>query len=157
MIIGVVFSGLSGVLWGIHNAYGQFYYPAAVGIVFNVLLLTTTIFLRRWFGFNALAYGFLIGVIGRFTVQFVPLTWERKLGLPARIWHPALRTMSGLFLPVFISGGVSTINLIVNRMLATHLPEGQITDFTYAGKIGMLQHCRGNVHCRYALHALRVI
>jgi len=59
MMIAVVFSGLSGVLWGIHNAQENFSYPALTGIIYNTLLLFVAIALRPWLGIDALPWGFL--------------------------------------------------------------------------------------------------
>ncbi len=138
MMVAVLFSGLSGVLWGIHNAHENFYYPSMVGIIYNILLLTVALLLHPWVGIEALAYGFLAGTIGRFLVQFIPLVAHNRLGAPDGLWHPALRSMMRSMGPIFASVGVGSLNLIVDRILASGLNIGHLSDMNYASKIGML-------------------
>jgi putative peptidoglycan lipid II flippase len=138
MVVAIMFSGLSGVLWGINNAYENFSYPALIGIVYNLLLLGFAVILKPWFGIEALAYGFLFGTAGRFIIQLIPLLMEHRLILPILNCHPRLGTVCRLMPPVFISAGLGSLNLIVDRILASGLPAGRISDLNYVSKVGLL-------------------
>ncbi|MFD1677182.1 murein biosynthesis integral membrane protein MurJ [Alicyclobacillus fodiniaquatilis] len=138
MIVGVVFTGISGVLSGVNNAFEEFTFPAAVGVVYNVILISTSIILAPVLGIRSLAFGFLIGVFGKLIIQFVPVIRYRYLSKRQSIWHPSVPTVARLMPPILISSGLGTINLIIDRVLASGLPNGYISDLTYASKIGLM-------------------
>jgi putative peptidoglycan lipid II flippase len=138
MLLSVVFSGLSGILWGIHNAHERFSYPALVGIVHNVLFLVVGLVFGGLFGIQALAYAYLVGTLGRLFVQFIPFLNQKYLMLPKGLIHPSMLKMVGLMFPILISTGVGTLNLIVDRMLASGLPSGYLSDLNFASKLGLL-------------------
>lgn len=140
MSISVIFCGLSGVLSGIHNAREQFSYPALTGIVNNLFLIGTAVLLGPWIGIRALAYAFSIGFFGRFIIQFIPLLRGRHLRLSFCIWHRSLVKIIVSLGPIIICSGFEMINLIVDRILASQLPQGQITILSYASKLGMVPY-----------------
>lgn len=138
MVVSIVFTGLSGVLWGIHNAYENFFYPAMVGVVYNVVLLFTAVVLGTVIGIQSLAYAYLFGVCGRFAVQYIPLVKKGIVGWPKFMWHPCLNKILRSAIPILASIGVTTLNVIIDRMVASSFPAGQITDLNFAYKVGML-------------------
>lgn len=138
MIIAIPFSALSGLLGGINNSMESFAYPALVGIFFNIFFLITLISLQMWFGLSALAFGFLAGVFGRFIIQAVPLIKNKHLTLNNLKWHPALNVIFIAMIPIFFSQAVSQVNQIVDRILASGLPVGHLSNLNYASKLGLL-------------------
>lgn len=138
MVIAIPFSALSGLLGGINNSMESFAYPALVGIFFNVFFLITLISLQMWFGLSALAFGFLAGVFGRFIIQVVPLVKNKHLTLNSFKWHPALNVIFIAMIPIFFSQAISQVNQIVDRILASGLPAGHLSNLNYASKLGLL-------------------
>lgn len=146
MVVSVIFTGLSGVLWGIHNAYESFGYPALMGVIYNVLLLGTSVIFNHSLHIFGLALGFSVGVIGRLVVQLIPLLktlWKvapyRRKGA-SRFYHPRIKDVMFAAPAIFFSIGVGIINQIVDRILASGLPVGQLTDLNFATKIGTLPY-----------------
>lgn len=138
MILAVVFSGLSGILWGIHNAYEDFAYPSLIGIVYNIIFIFIAVVFHQWLGIEALAYGVLAGNFGRFIIQFIPLIVRKRLTMPKVFWHPGLNKIINAIGPIFASLGVGNLNSIVDRILASGLTSGLLTDMNYASKVGLL-------------------
>lgn len=141
MLVSIVFTGLSGVLWGIHNAYENYSYPALTGVIFNTLLLASAIVLAPFIHIYGLAIGFTIGVLGRFLVQITPLI---RIGIfhgaKKHFYHKRIRDVAIAAPAIFFSIGVGVVNQIVDRILASSLPSGQITLMNYAAKIGILPY-----------------
>lgn len=139
MVIAIGFSALSGFFGGINNSFESYSFPALVGIFFNLFFFVTLVVLKQFLGFEALAYGFISGVIGRFIIQLIPLIVRRQLPIKLnRKWHPKVPGILFAMIPIFLSQGVSQINQIVDRILASGLPEGQVSNLNYASKLGLL-------------------
>lgn len=137
MILGVFLSGISGVLWGIHNAHENYTVPALVGIVNNLTMIGMVVCLRPWLGIYALPYGFVGGLAMRVLVQLIPLLRRRTVSLLGSMWHPAMTHVIRAMPPILLSTGVGTVNMVVDRMLASGLPSGRITDLSFASKLGL--------------------
>jgi putative peptidoglycan lipid II flippase len=136
----IVFTGLAGVLWGIHNARENFLFPALLGTGYNIILMTVAILLQSRLGIDALAYGVLGGAIARFAIQFIPLIVIRGIDLSRIRWHsgiPAIFKSIGSFI---VSTGVTSLNTIVDRILASGLPAGHLTDLNYASRVGLFPY-----------------
>ncbi|EFM09152.1 virulence factor MVIN family protein [Paenibacillus curdlanolyticus YK9] len=138
MAIAILFSALSGLFSGINNTFEQFVYSSLVGIMYNAFFFLTLLVLYRWLGIQALAYGLLAGVVGRCLVQMVPLLRSRKLKLELQLWHPSMKIVVKAMVPIFLSQALTQINQIVDRILASGLPAGQISNLNYASKLGQL-------------------
>lgn len=138
MIPAILFSGLSGVLWGIHNAYENFSYPALVGIVFNVVFLTVVMFGQKIFSTYTLAAGFTLGTFGRLLIQLVPILRSNQLMIFGKLFHRDVVKVISSSPAILMSVGVTSSSLIVDRMLASGLPTGRISDLNYAVKLGTL-------------------
>ncbi|MCL6453648.1 MAG: murein biosynthesis integral membrane protein MurJ [Alicyclobacillus sp.] len=134
----IVVSGVSGVLWGIHNSLGNFIYPALTGVSFNVAFIIALFSMNHNPGVHSLAFAFTLGVAARFIVQLVPLIKVGSDTVVLRLWHKVVPRIAVDMLPIFVSTSVSTISPIVDRVLASSLPPGSITDLTYASKLGVL-------------------
>ncbi|MDQ6595010.1 murein biosynthesis integral membrane protein MurJ [Bacillus salipaludis] len=160
MVIAIVFSSLSGVLWGIHNAYEEFSYPALTGVLYNLLFLITLVLLQRWFGIYSLAIGLVAGGIGKFIIQFVPLFKKKILNLRFRVWHTEMPLVFQSMIPIFLSQLVGQINQVVDRIVASGLPQGQLSDLNFASKLGMLpisligSSIATTIYSRFVTHTL---
>jgi putative peptidoglycan lipid II flippase len=138
MAIAVVSSGISGVLWGVHNSYGGFVYPALNGVAYNMSIVLFAVCFHERMGIAALAVGVVFGSLCRMVIQLVPLIRGGILTGPTTLWHPSMRGMITLIIPVFISTGLTSLNLMIDRILASQLPSGEISDFNFASKLGVL-------------------
>jgi putative peptidoglycan lipid II flippase len=137
----IIFLGLSGLGSGILQSQKRFFYPAFIGIPYNVVIITCLILSARQWGIAGLAAGTVLAVAAQWLFQIPEL---RRCGFnfsPRVEWkHSGLKQMLKLIIPVTVSTGVGQINLLVNRMLASGLLEGSIAALNYANKLNILAH-----------------
>lgn len=131
----LLFIALAALTMGVLNSLRSFRAPALSSSAFNVCVIVLTIGLAPLLSqpIVALAIGVLIGGLAQFAVQWPTLSAS---GMAYR-WewnprHPGLRRMLWLILPTTIGLSVSQVNLVVNTILASFLPEGSVSYISYA-------------------------
>lgn len=138
MLISIIFSGLSGVLWGVHNAKEVFIFPAFIGVVYNTVFLAILLVFSNWLGYKSLAYAFLVGMFGKFIFQFIPLFKEKDFSYQLILWHRKIPILFKAMIPILVTVVLGNVNQIVERALASTLPTGHITNLNFAAKLGLL-------------------
>lgn len=132
----VLFQALSGIMTGILQTENNFTVPAAVGLAFNIIIISTIVALGPVFGIRAVAVGTVVAVVSQAALQGPAL---RRLGYR---WRPildlrdeGLRRIAKLVVPVLIATAVGQLGLVVDRVLASGLAEGSISALNYANKL----------------------
>lgn len=139
MIPIIAVMALSRMATGCLNCYHRFTIPT-VGNLVNVLVATLcVIFLSPRYGIYSLAFGILLGSLGRLLVQ-VPAVIGRvkQYRLTFDIYQPETRKMAVLILPLIVGGCVVQIGTVVERILASGLSEGSISYLGYARTIMLM-------------------
>lgn len=126
---------------GVLNGLDRFAAAAAAPLMFNValiggLMLAPLLALPR-------AHGLAWGVAAAGIAQFVVLAWAvAAAGLPLRLPLPRLTPEVRLLLrrmgPGAIGAGVTQINLMVDVIIASFLPQGSIAFLYYADRVNQL-------------------
>ena len=137
----VVIMGIAGIFMGILNSYDHFSMPAIAPIVWNIIIIAVVVVLSAGYGFEALAWGFLIGTVFELIVQ-IPSVWKRRWRRGLRSvgvasggysvyeggrmspWRlslksPHVRRVGVLIGPVIISLGIVNFNAFVATIVAT--------------------------------------
>ena len=132
----MIFQLLSGIITGILQADGEFGVPTAAGLVQNVSIISSIIVFGPKYGIGAVALGTLIGSAGATIVKLPAL---RRTGFR---WHwgfnlkdPGLQRMAILIMPAIIGAGAGQLNTVVDRILASGLPEGRVAALSYANRL----------------------
>ena len=73
----VVIMGIAGIFMGILNSYDHFTLPAVAPIVWNLVIIVVVVAFSAGYGFEALAWGFLVGTVVELAMQ-VPAVWKRR-------------------------------------------------------------------------------
>ncbi|MDC7783895.1 murein biosynthesis integral membrane protein MurJ [Priestia megaterium] len=128
------------VLVTLNNAklqnHGNFIIPTAIGFPQNIVLIVAMIFLTDSYGIYGLAFAALLGVLFQVLLQ---LPFTRKLSYHYKfdfdLKEEGLRRIGILIIPILIGSGVQQINWIVDRMLASGLPEGSIAALNYSNRL----------------------
>src|SRR5690606_28683633 len=128
MMPAVLFVVLSG--WAAATLHGDQHFgaPAAVGIAYNVAIITAAWVAWTQRQFRWLAVGTVVAYGLQLLIQ-VPALLPR-VGRPQLIpnWrHPGLVRMLYLAPPVLLGAGTEQLNLVVTRLLASGLSEGTIS------------------------------
>ncbi len=135
MLPSLVFLGLLGLSTGVFHSYRLFTLPALTGLLYNICLIAFLVGAKKS-PIISLALGSLFGAILQVVLLgFVARKRWPKWGLSFSFSHPMLRKIWTLMLPVFIGTGVGYLNLIVDRVFASLLPEGTIAALNFAVRV----------------------
>ena len=135
MIFGIIFIALSNIMTAWLQINGRFTLPGMVGLPFNICIILGIVISSKG-NINIMAIGTLIAISSQF---FFQLPFAIKSGYKYKIYinlkDEYIRKIMGLVLPVFIGVGVTQINTIVDRSLASTLGDGAITVLNSANRL----------------------
>lgn len=128
---------LSAVLNGLH----RFAAAAAAPILLNAVLILALLFHSENLAVSGLRLSIGLTVAG--IAQLVWMMWAlHKAGFSLELVLPKLnegvRELGRLMLPVALGAGAMQINLVVDVMLASFLPEGSLSYLYYADRLNQL-------------------
>lgn len=132
---------LTGFTGSILNSYDRFVVPAFTPVLLNVSLIAAALVLSPLFDAPALglAWGVLIAGVVQFLFQ---LPFLRPLGLLPRpvvdLAHPGVRRILWLMVPALFGVSVSQINLMLDTVIASLLPDGSISWLYYSERLADL-------------------
>lgn len=136
MVFTGFFWGMIGITGGMLNSFKIFGPPAAAGIIYNLIIIGSVFICGSFLGIKGLAIGTALGVMGQFMIQ-VP--WLKKLGVTwcrhLHLHDAALKKMGRLMLPVLAASVMVQLNVVVDRLLASNLPEGSIAALNFANRL----------------------
>ena len=137
----LLFISLVSLMGGVLNAMGRFAAVAATPILMNLCMIAGILWLARYTETSGHALAWSVAVAGM--VQFLWLIAAlRRVGMSLRLpWPrltPRVRELLRLMLPGVIGAGVVQINLVVDVILASFLPEGSITFLYFADRVNQL-------------------
>ena len=128
----VVLLGLSGILVGILNTYGQFAVPALTPVAWNLAIVAGLVLgVPRVDGTSAKLYVYAAAIVVGTVIQLLlPLPWLR--GLDGRLslvldWRdPAVRRFFALMLPVTLTLGLVNVNAVIDTLFASRLIDPEL-------------------------------
>ncbi len=137
----LLFISLVSLMGGVLNSMGRFAAVAATPILLNITLIAALLVLAPLLETegHALAWG----VAGAGIIQFVWLTVAMaRVGMSLRLSRPRLtprvRELLKLMLPGVVGAGVVQINLLIDVVIASTLPEGSISFLYFADRVNQL-------------------
>lgn len=135
----MVFQLLSGVLTGLLQADGQFSIAAAASLLQNVSIIISVVAFGSRYGIAAVAVGALMGAILSTLVKIpgLRLTRFRWRAVFDRN-NLGVKRVGVLILPAVVGAGVVELNTLVDRILASRLPEGSVSALNYANRLMQL-------------------
>lgn len=141
MLLSLIFVSLQGVITGVLQCHKEFYEPAAMAAVSNIVYIIYLIFMASKFGLVGFAVATVIGFFMQFLIN-VPK--YKKLGykysLTMNFKDREIDKMFKLMIPVIISTSVIQLNLFVNRSFATNIFFGAVTVLDCSNKINTLAY-----------------
>ena len=120
------------VITGLLQANQRFTLPALTGIPYNILLITAILWGGRHFGILPVAIGMELATLSQVVIMMPGL---RDIHFDYR-WLLNLRDtgmimVGKMIIPVILATGASQLGLVVDRMLASGLPEGSIAALNF--------------------------
>lgn len=137
----LLFISLVSLLGGVLNALGKFGAVAAAPILLNLTLIGALLFFAE--AAETPGHALAIGVSVGGMVQFVWLLLAlRHEGVAIRLPRPRLtvdiKRLLKLMAPVALGAGVAQINLVIDLILASLLPEGSVSYLYFADRLTQL-------------------
>ncbi|MBN1384024.1 MAG: murein biosynthesis integral membrane protein MurJ [Elusimicrobia bacterium] len=132
----IIFSGLINVFTGLLNSYENFSLPAFSQMFVTISIIVFILFFSKKWGIYVFAWGTIIGLFVQliFLIPFTKIKGYRHY-LDFNWNHPKVKKTAGivfLFALLAIPGG---LNAVINRIMASWLPEGSISALGYADKL----------------------
>lgn len=132
---------LSALLGGVLNAHDKFMPFSATPIVFNLTLIGALLFLEPYLqtGGHALSWGlFIAGFLQVFGLMY--FIKKTKIGIKLQMpkFDADIKQLFALMGPGVLGAGVMHVNLFVDVIIASSLPEGSISYLYYADRLNQL-------------------
>lgn len=129
---------LAALAMAILNSYKKFFVPAFTPVLFNLAIITMTLFFAG--KVDEPAYVFAAGVVigGILQLGFqVPFLWRQGMRFKPSLdlKNPAIRKVGRLMIPGIFGVGISQINFAISRMIASVLEEGSVSSLYYASRV----------------------
>ncbi len=132
----LVFSGLATLFSAFLNANKIFGIPAFSGALNNIVIIASAALLGGIFGIQGLAWGTVAGMALSALIQLPPLLRSGfRFSLSLDWSHPGVRKIVRLVVPVTLGISVTQAYFIIDRVLASLLPEGSISALNFAYKL----------------------
>ncbi|MDI6893886.1 MAG: murein biosynthesis integral membrane protein MurJ [Bacillota bacterium] len=127
-----VLLGLNALATSLLQSHYRFTGPALAGICQNVALIAAIVTLGRWWGITGVAAGLVLGTAAQW-VALAPGMRGIALRPPGLPWrNPGVMRTLSLALPLLAGGVVGQVAPVMQRVLASGLPEGSLSALNYA-------------------------
>ncbi|EDK35171.1 murein biosynthesis integral membrane protein MurJ [Clostridium kluyveri] len=141
LLISLIFVTLQSVVTGVLQSHKNFYEPAAMALMSNLVYIIYLIFLTSKYGMK----GFAIATVMGFFIQFaINIPRYRKLGYGYKFMldfkDKYAVQMFKMMIPVIVSTSLIQLNVFVNRSFATNIYFGAVTILDYANKVNTLAY-----------------
>lgn len=132
----MLFQLLSGIMNGLLQSVGNFSVPTASGLLQNIAVIVATLLFGSRYGIMAVAVGLLVGAMLS-TLAKIPAVYRIgfRLRLQFNFRDNNLIRMLSLMMPAVIGPSAGQLNVLVDRILASGLPEGRISALNYANRL----------------------
>jgi putative peptidoglycan lipid II flippase len=132
------FMGLFALCMGILNSLRHFFAPSIAPIFLNISIIASVLLLYHRFQVPvmALAVGVLAGGVIQFLFQ-IPFLLKRGIGFRFnfKFKHPAIKRIGWLMIPALIGTAVYQLNVFVDTIFASFLPEGSVSYLFFADRL----------------------
>jgi putative peptidoglycan lipid II flippase len=137
----LVFISLVSLMAGVLNSFGKFAAAAATPILLNICLIGSVLIFSPFTKSpgHALAWGVFVAGVAQFLWLIIHC---RKTGFSLSMVKPQftdnVRLLLKRALPVALGAGVYQINLVIDTIIASFLPEGSISYLFFADRVNQL-------------------
>lgn len=129
---------LTGFCGAVLNSYGRFAVPAFTPVLLNLTLISAVMVSARYFDEPAFALAWGVMAAGFIQLTFqLPFMAGLRL-MPRPVWdlqHEGVKRILVLMGPALFGVSVSQINLLLDTVLASFLPEGSVSWLYYSDRL----------------------
>ncbi len=139
MIPVIALHGILSVQKAFLNVKYHFAAPEMSGIFWNIIFILSALTLKSRIGIYSLAVGVSAGSLAQVLMQ---IPWLKRHGIryhfSLSFRHPSVKEAGKLFTGALIATSVVPINSVVDKLIGSHLPPGQVASLAYALRIFIL-------------------
>jgi putative peptidoglycan lipid II flippase len=138
MFPALIFLAWAGLLTALLNSFQNFTLPALAVVSFNAILILFIWLFGRSMGIQAAAWGWAIAGFAQFASQLPGLFPIRFKMYWRSLWHPELKKMAFLALPLLIATAIDQLSPFFEARLTSYLAHGSFTALRNAGVLVQL-------------------
>lgn len=131
----IVFSGLAGLLSSVYYSQRKFTLPSLAPALNGLVILLVTLGLASRLGVVSVAVGTLVGSVAQFGLLLPIMLTGKRYHFQLDYRHPGVVKIAKLMLPLVLGAVFYKANAVVDRFIASGLPEGSISYLGYAFKV----------------------
>lgn len=117
------FTGIAFSMVGFLQSFGEFRVPAMISACSNGIIIVYLLFFVSDFGVYGAAFAMLIAWGAQAVVQ-IPAMKKKGFSYEFRFWHPAMKQIGKLMLPVMLSTWAFPINMLILLWFASGISGG---------------------------------
>ena len=130
------FVAIAALFMGILNSFDHFLMPALSPAMLNISMILFAFLLSLKLGIFSLAVGVIIGGIGQFIIQIPELKKNKiKYKFLINLKDPGMKRFMKLLIPAVLGLAITQINVVVDKIIASHLIDGSISALYYANRL----------------------
>lgn len=128
----IMIMGLTLLVSAAFYGYQSFTVPSLCGLIPPCLIISSVLLFGHRLGIHSLAAGVMVGLLLQLGLQWYFFPKRGPKGFRLRFYHPAMRKILLLMLPIILGTILSQVNPAIQRVLASRLREGSIAAFNFA-------------------------
>ncbi|MEA2022532.1 MAG: murein biosynthesis integral membrane protein MurJ, partial [Candidatus Caldatribacteriota bacterium] len=130
------FVAIAALFMGILNSFDHFLMPALSPAMLNVSMIIFAFLLNAKLGIFSLAVGVIVGGIGQFIIQIPALQKNKvKYKFLINLKDSGMKRFMKLLIPAVIGLTITQVNVVVDKIIASHLIDGSISALYYANRL----------------------
>ena len=140
----ILFNVVAVIATGYLQTYNRFFIPALSGLMFNLVIITQ-LSMFGGLGVEGLAAATMLGMLAQGLIQ-IPFIFKNGYRYMFTLDYKCegLTKVFVLMLPVLMGTAISQVNVTVNQIIASGLPEGSISALDFGNRInGMVNSLFG--------------
>lgn len=132
----LIFAGWASLFTGLLNANNKFGVPAFSNVVNNLVIILTALTLGSIYGVHGLAVGTMLAMAAMALVQVPTLHRAGYRYQPVlELDHPGVKKVFSLILPAALAITVNQAYILIEKVIASGMPEGSIAALSFANKL----------------------
>ncbi len=131
LLLSFPLSSISLLLANISNANKKYYSVQIIPIISSVVVVIA-LFIFHQYGIFSLIYSTVFAFAIQLIVQIGIVKSHFKYTFKSNVFHPDIKAIFLLILPVFIGYTMDQINLVINSSFCTYLDVGNVSFYNYA-------------------------
>lgn len=141
MLLSLIFISLQSVITGVLQSHNEFYEPAAMSLVSNLVFIIYLVFFTEKYGIYGFAFATVISFLAQLIIN-LPKYKSLEYGYKPYInlKDSELIKMVSLMMPVIISTSLIQLNNFINRAFAANIYEGAVTTLDLSNKLNTLAY-----------------